>query len=137
MKKHILTTSLILLALTSFGQVKVQFSSFDAWRQNTSTKKMEFIKKFSEPGYIELNKEKSTLILYNKRKNQKELFQFMPIRKVDGGHYLGFGKVDTQQMITIIPQDKLLLLKVNDIVVMKFDLSNINVANIIRELTAD
>jgi hypothetical protein len=134
MKKQIITASLILITLMGFGQEKVQYSSFDAWRQNTTTKKMEFIKTIHDSGYVELNNGDSTVIVYSKKNNKKELFQFMPFREVDGGHYLGFGKVDTQKMMTFIPQDRLLLLKVNDVVVMKFDLSSTDVVNITREL---
>ncbi|MFK5878498.1 MAG: hypothetical protein QM478_03265 [Flavobacteriaceae bacterium] len=124
----------VLLSIMSYGQTKVNFSSFDAWKQNSTSKKMEFAKKINEPGYIEFNNENSTVIVFNIRRNQKELFQFMPFKKVDGGHYIGFGKVDTKQMMTFIPQDKLLFLKVNDIVIMKFDLSITDTENILSEL---
>lgn len=132
--KKLFVLAFTFLSILSYGQARVNFSSFDAWKQNSTSKKMEFVKKLNEPGYLEINNENSTVIVFNKKRNQKELFQFMTFRKVDGGHYIGFGKIDTHQMMTFIPQDKLLLLKVNDVVVMKFDLSSIDVENILREV---
>jgi hypothetical protein len=118
----------------SFGQTKAAFSSFDAWRQNTTTKKMEFMKTIYETGYLEINKSRSSVIFFNERLNQKELIQFTPFQKVDNGHYLGFGKIDTQQMFTFIPENKLLLIKVNNVVLMQFNLTVSDVSNIKKEL---
>lgn len=95
---------------------------------------MEFVKTLYEPGYIEINKKNSTAIVYNRNKNQKELFQFMNYKRVDNGHYIAFGRVNNQQMITIIPEDKLLLLKVNDIVIMQFSLNSSDVVKLKNEL---
>jgi hypothetical protein len=37
-----------MVSAMSFSQTKATFSSFDAWRQNTTTKKMEFMKTIYE-----------------------------------------------------------------------------------------
>ncbi len=54
------------------------------------------MKTFFLVGYLEINKSKSAVIIFNKKMNQKELFQFTPFQKVDNGHYLGIGKIDSQ-----------------------------------------
>lgn len=134
MKKLAILLVLSLMTSTGYSQVKVNFSSFDAWKQNTSTKKMGHIKTVYESGYIEIDKKNASAIVYNNRLNQKEFFQFTPYKRVKSGHYLGFGIVDSQQMLTFIPEDKLLLLKVNDVVLMQFSLSHSDVVNLKNEL---
>ena len=117
MKRISLSFLLTFTAIFAYGQTKINFSSFDAWRQNSTTKKMEYLKTIYESGYLEINKVNSTVIVYNNKLKQKELFQFTPFKKVANNHYIGFA---SKQMFTFIPDDKLLLLKVNDIVIMKF-----------------
>jgi len=133
MKKRMLLLIICLIHCVSYCQTNINYSSFDAWRQNSLTKKMEHIKTIYESGYIELDNKKATAIIYNSKTNQKELFQFTPFRKVENGHYVGFGKVDSQQMLTFIPEDRLLLLKVNDIVVMQFSLKQSDIFKLKKE----
>ena len=134
MKKQILLLISCLIYSVGYCQTNINYSSFDAWRQNSSTKKMEHIKTIYKSGYIEIDNERATAIIYNSEFNQKELFQFTSFRKVENGHYLGFGKVDNQQMLTFIPEDSLLLLKVNDIVVMQFSLKQSDIFKLKKEL---
>lgn len=116
-------------------QTKVNFNSFQAWRQNQATKKMEYLKTIYEKGYLEVNHSNSTVIVYNQKLNQKELLRFTSINKTQpSGHYLGFGKDNTQQMFSFIPEDKLILIKVNDIVIMQFEITTIDVQNLKKEL---
>mgnify|MGYP003640454827 CR=1 FL=1 len=122
-----------LISTAGYCQTNIKYSSFDAWRQNSSTKKMEHIKTVHESGYIEIDNKKATAIIYSSKLNQKELFKFTPFQKVENGHFIGFGKVDSQQMLTFIPEDKLLLLKVNDIVVMQFSLNPSDVVHLNKE----
>ena len=133
MKKQILLLISCLIYSVGYCQTNINYSSFDAWRQNSSTKKMEHIKTIYKSGYIEIDNERATAIIYNSEFNQKELFQFTSFRKVENGHYLGFGKVDNQQMLTFIPEDSLLLLKVNDIVVMQFSLKQSDIFKLKKE----
>jgi hypothetical protein len=98
---------------------------------------MKYIKTIYESGHIEFDCKKATVIIYNSKRNQKELFQFTPFRKVSNGHFLGFGKVDVQQMFAFIPEDKMLLLKVNDIVVMKFSLKNSDIYKLKEEFESN
>lgn len=123
-----------MVSTASFCQTNIKYSSFDAWRQNLSTKKMEQIKTIYESGYIEIDNKKAIVIVYSSKQNKKELFQFSPFQKTKNGHFIGFGKIDKQLMLTFIPEDKLLLLKVNDIVVMQFSLNQSDVVNINNEL---
>ena len=133
MKKLKAFLIIVMITTASYCQTNINYSSFDAWRQNSSTKKMEHIKTIYNSGYIEIDNERATAIIYNSKLNQKELFQFTSFRKVENGHYLGFGKVDNQQMLTFIPEDSLLLLKVNDVVVMQFSLKQSDIFKLKKE----
>ena len=133
MKKPIVLLISWIIYSVSYCQTNINYSSFDAWRQNPSTKKMEHIKSFYESGYIEIDNKKATAIIHNSKTNQKELFLFTPFQKVANGHVIGFGRVDRQQMLTFIPEDRLLLLKVNDIVVMQFSLMQSDIIKLKKE----
>ncbi len=134
MKKLKVLLIICLVSTASYCQTNIKYSSFDAWRQNSTTKKMEHIKTIYESGYIEIDRKKAIAIIYSSKQNKKELFQFTPFQKTENGHSIGFGKIDKQHMLTFIPEDKLLLLKVNDIVVMQFSLNHSDVININKEL---
>ena len=122
-----------LVSSASYCQTNINYSSFDAWKQNSSTKKKEHIKTIYKSGYIQIDNKRATAIIYNSELNQKELFQFTSFRKVENGHYVGFGKVDNQQMLTFIPEDNHLLLKVNDIIVMQFSLKQSDILKLKKE----
>lgn len=137
MKNPILLLISCLIYSVGYSQTNINYSSFDAWRQSPSTKKMEHIKTIYESGYIELDNKKATAIIYNSKTNQKELFQFTPFRKVANDHFIGFGKFDRQQMLTFIPEDRLLLLKINDIVVMQFSLKQSDIFKLKKEFESN
>ncbi|RXJ50429.1 hypothetical protein [Gelidibacter gilvus] len=122
-----------LFFIKSYCQTNINYSNFDAWKQNSSNKKMEHVKTIYESGYIEIDNKRSTAIIYNTKLNQKELFNFTKFIMVENGHVLGFGKLDRQHMLTFIPEDKLLLLKVNDIVIMQFSLSQSDILKLKNE----
>ena len=70
MKKPIVLLISWIIYSVSYCQTNINYSSFDAWRQNPSTKKMEHIKSFYESGYIEIDNKKATAIIHNSKTNQ-------------------------------------------------------------------
>lgn len=135
MHNHLLTLVIILfLRLTGTAQTKVDFSKIDAWRQNINTKKMEHVRTIYDSGYLEVNKSSAKVIVYNARLNEKEIFQFDSFLSLEMGHYLAFGKVNLEQMFNFIPEDRLILLKTNDVVIMQFDLTETDVLKLKSEL---
>lgn len=113
----------------------IEYKSFEGWKQNQETKKMEFLKEFNDPGYIQISDDSSSIIIVNSRTNEKELFKFIPFEKTEpSGHYLAFGRENSEYAFTLIPEDKLLLIKVNDVVIFKFDLTQEDLDSIIKEL---
>jgi hypothetical protein len=134
MKKLISFLPFLCLSIALIAQTKVNFSKFDAWRQNSTTKKMEYAETFYDSGYIEVNKAAATVIVYNNRLNQKEVFQFQEFMGLEMGHYLAFGKVNSEYMFNFVPEDKLLLLKTNEVVIMQFDLTSADVLKLKLEL---
>ncbi len=95
---------------------------------------MEYAKTIYDAGYLEVNKNSGTVVVYNVRLNEKEIFEFDSFMGLEMGHYLGFGKVNTEHMFSFIPEDRLILLKTNDIVIMQFDLTGSDVEKLKNEL---
>lgn len=101
----------------------VKFSSFDAWKQNTTTKKMKFVRTINQGGTISINKGSNDVIVSNSETGEKELLSFFKLEKQDMGHVIGFGDINSELMFNFIPEDKLLLIKINDVMIFKFSLS--------------
>ena len=131
--KKALTFIILLVPSLIFCQSKVQFDSFDGWKKNSFTGKMEFVQTFKEKGYLEIDNKKAQVILFNERLNQKELFKFTPFQNPTEDHIIAFGLEDTELMFSFIPQDKIILIKVNDSVIFQFDLTLSDILTLKKE----
>lgn len=130
----LVTLTLIIVASSmSYGQTSVSFASFEAWRQNEDTKKMEYLKTIKDSGYLNMSQDNTTIEVHNNRLNESELIEFNSFENIDNGHMIGFG-VEKHKSFSFIPEDRLFLIQVNDIIIMRFNLTSSDVERLKQEL---
>lgn len=138
MKTLFITSVFILITFFGHSQVKIDFSSYDMWKNDTLTGKPELVSKINELGYFVLNKEKATVLVYNESSDKEVLFEFTSIEKDDyNGTYVGFGKIHPQQMILFNPESAFILFIDQYSVQSVFLLEESDVKNIAEGLKED
>jgi len=107
---------------TTADNLTVTVSKFEAWRQNSATKKMEFVKTINQSVSINIIKVTNDVIITNNN-GEKQLLSFYKLERKDMGHVIGFGDKNSELMFNFIPAEQLLFIKINDVIIFKFKLS--------------
>lgn len=137
MKTLFITSIFILITFFGHSQVKINYSSYDMWENDTLTGKPELVRKINELGHFVLNKEKATVLVYNETLDKEILFEFTSIEKGKDENYVGFGKTHPQQMILFNPKSAFILFVDEFKIQSVFLLKESDVKDITEELKED
>jgi len=130
--KRILITAFLLLPLFTMAQTYIVFSSFEEWSFDGFKGESDFVKKYYSKGYVEVDKEKQRVVVFNKTFNTGQVRHYNAFEKTNDG-YRSYGIDNPLESFNFSYEHKLLILRYNDTEVFKFQLTNNDVIDLLFE----